>query len=243
LKPVTFLVPALAGVLGLVAGVLLAPVVRPPDAEAEAADEEKTAVARPIAGRGPEAMTVGTTEDPDSDGDFVEAVDVDKLVEEEEPETATVEEVRDEDGLTPDERAAVFRRENPEEWERIRKRRAAALEVMRQAAAERQGFLDTIDKAHLTAEQRKEHAAYAEALAVRNAARERIEAAHAAGKEAAVADYASFTKAERTLTAHAAGERRLLLEATARALGLENDDVPAFLEILERIDSCTRDLH
>lgn len=238
--------PLLAFASGLAAGVLLAPTVA---AKAEGG-AEKTDVADATVRRPPKASVKQKAVDPDAadgadggdEGDFVEALDPDQ-VPEEEAETATVEEVTDEDGLTPETRAEKFKRENPEEWERIRQRRAAAFEVMRKANAEKQNFLDTIDEAHLTAEQKQEHAAFAEALAVRNAARERIRAANEDGKEPVPADYRAFTTAERTLREKCDGERRLLLEATARSLGLGNDDVADFLGILERIDACTRDLH
>ena len=180
----------------------------------------------------------------DADGEFVDAVPADEVRDEPEDESgeATVEEVRDEDGLTDEELAEKFKRENPEEWERIQKRRRAMMAAIRKAAADNQNFLEAIEDAYLTEEQRKEHAAFADALATRNAMRDRVHAAVDAGKDPSSDDFRALTGAERTLRGKAEGERKLLLEATARSLGLEKDDVTAFVEILDGIDSCTRDL-
>ena len=242
----TFIVPTIAFVLGLGVGVLLMSVPRMNDGAAEGSAETpdvKSGRVRSESHRRAEKRDAESDEETnEEEGEFVEAVDADQVVEEE-TEEATVEEVRDEDGLTIEERAEKFKRENPEEWERIQKRRAAALEAARKVNAQKQDFLDTIDEKFLTADQKKEHAVFAEALAARNAARERINVANASGKEVAPADYRAYSEAERTLHAKANDERQLLLEAAARSLGLAGDDVPTFLNILKDIDSCTRDLH
>lgn len=241
-----FIIPLSAGVLGLVAGLLLAPVVSPTDLETQEEDRAVSSVPS-RRGKAPSAARKDASEDDedatsDDDDEFEEAVDAASVKDDDEPVEVTVEEVREEDGLTPEERAAKFKRENPEEWERIQKRRAAMMEAVRKAAAEKQNFLDAVEVAYLTEEQRKEHAAFAEALATRNASRDRVRAAVDAGKDPSSEDFRALSEAERTLHEKAEGERKLLLEATARSLGLEKDDITAFVGILDSIDSCTRDL-
>ena len=241
------IIPLSAGVLGLVAGLLLAPVVwmRPPDADAADPAVRRQAASAVDSDEVDEPGEEADGEASDGDDEFVEAVDADSVADDDEPVEVTVEEVRDDDGdgLTPEERAEKFKRENPEEWERIQNRRKAMLAAMRKAAKEKQDFIDAIDDAYLTAEQRKEHAAFAEALATRNASRDRVRAAVDAGKDPSPDDLRALSGAERTLHEKAEDERKLLLEATARSLGLEKDDVADFVGVLDGIDTCTRDLH
>ena len=238
------IIPLLTGVLGLAAGLLLAPAVwmQSSDVGGEVPAARRQTASDVDSDEADEPEEESDGEAADDDGEFVEAVDAASVKDDDEPEEVTVEEVRDEDGLTDEERAEKFKRENPEEWERIQKRRAAMLETMRKAAADNQDFLETIEDAYLTEEQRKEHAAYADALATRNASRDRVRAAVDAGKDPSSDDFRALTGAERTLREKAEGERKLLLEATARSLGLEKDDVKAFVGILDSIDSCTRNL-
>lgn len=191
-----------------------------------------------------EEESEGVTAAAESNEEFVEAVPAESVKDDDGDGEATVEEVRDEeDGLTDEERAEKFKRENPEEWERIQKRRQAMLDAQRKAQAKRQSFLDTINDEFLTAEQKKTHAAYAEALAAREAARERIRAAVAEGRDPDMEDYRTVNRSERTLHAHAAVERRTLLEAAARSVGLTGDDVGAFVDVLDQIDDAAPASH
>ena len=182
----------------------------------------------------------GVTVAAESDEKFVEAVSAESVKDDDEAGEATVEEVRDEeDGLTDEERAEKFKRENPEEWERIQKRRRAMMAELKKAAEKRQNFLDTVSDEYLTAEQRKTHAAYADALAARAAARERVRKAVDEGKEPETEDFRAINRADRVIRANAENEKRALQEAAARSVGLSGEDVATFVEILKDIEDAT----
>ena len=174
----------------------------------------------------------------EADGEFVEAVPADEVRDESEDGSgeAEVEEVRDEDGLTDEELREKFKREHPEEWARIQKRRKAQLEAMKKALAERKDFLRSIDDELLTEEQRKVHAAYRTALTVREAARERIRQATASGGEADAEDYRLMNQAERAIRENARAEHAALREALGRSLGISAAELPTFTETLKSID-------
>ena len=173
--------------------------------------------------------------------EFVTAVPADKVRDESEDESgeATVEEVRDEDGLTDEELAEKFKREHPEEWQRIQKRRRAMMAELKKAAERRQNFLDTVSDEYFTAEQRRTHATYAEALAARAAARERIRKAAEAEKDPDPEDLRAMNLADHVIRENAADEKRTLQEAAARSAGLAGEDVATFVEILKDIEDAT----
>ena len=177
----------------------------------------------------------------DADGKFVEAVPVEpEKDDKDQAGEATVEEVRDEDGLTDEELAEKFKRENPEEWARIRKRRKAMLDEMKKALANRKDFLAAIGDEFLSAEQRKVHAAYRTALTVREEARERIRKATASGGEAEVEDYRLMNQADRTIRENAQAEHTALREALGRSLGISDAELSTFTETLHSIDDAVK---
>ena len=178
----------------------------------------------------------------EADGEFVDAVPADEVRDEPEDESgeATVEEVRDEDGLTDEELAEKFKRENPEEWERIRKQRKARLDALKKALEDRKDFLTSISEEFLTAEQRKVHAAYRTALTAREDARERIRRAVASGGEADVEDYRLMNQADRLVREHAQTEHTALREALGRSLGISDAELSTFTETLELIDDAVK---
>ena len=178
----------------------------------------------------------------EADGEFVDAVPADEVRDEPEGESgeATVEEVRDEDGLTDEELAEKFKRENPEEWARIRKRRKAMLDEMKKALANRKDFLAAIGDEFLSAEQRKVHAAYRTALTAREEARERIRRATASGGEAEVEDYRLMNQADRMVREYAQAEHKALREAFGRSLGISDAELSTFTETLHSIDDAVK---
>lgn len=178
----------------------------------------------------------------EADGEFVDAVPADEVRDEPEGESgeATVEEVRDEDGLTDEELAEKFKRENPGEWARIRKRRKAMLDEMKKALANRKDFLAAIGDEFLSAEQRKVHAAYRTALTAREEARERIRRATASGGEADVEDYRLMNQADRMVREYAQAEHKALREAFGRSLGISDAELSTFTETLHSIDDAVK---
>ena len=154
----------------------------------------------------------------------------------------TVEEVKGEDGLTVDERVENLKREHPDEWEALQRRRESIRAARKAAADNRQEFLDSIDVSFFTEEQRKTHAAYADALAARQEARERMVAARQAGVAVSDADRAQLQASERVIREQGEAERAALFEAAARSFGVAaEEDVKRFRETIMAVLEATRE--
>ena len=157
-------------------------------------------------------------------------------------EAATVEEVKGEDGLTVDERVEKFKRERPDEFAALQRRREAIRAARKAAVDNRQEFLDSIDLTYFTEEQRKTHAAYADALAARQEARERMAAARQTGAAVSDEDRAQLQAAERVIREQGAAERAALLEAAARSVGVAGaEDLKRFRETISSIFEATHE--
>ena len=174
---------------------------------------------------------------------FAEAVSAEEFRREQSAaRTATVEEAKGEDSLTVDERMEKFRRERPDEFAALQRRRTAIRAERKAAADGHQDFLDSIDVSFLTEEQRKTHVAYADALAARQEARERMAAARRTGAAVSDADRAQLQTAERVIREQGEAERAALFEAAARSVGVENaEDVKRFRETISAIFEATRE--
>ena len=174
---------------------------------------------------------------------FTEAISAEEFRRQQRPvEAATVEEVKGEDGLTVDERMEKFKRERPDEFAALQRRRESIRAARKAAADNRQEFLDSIDLTYFTEEQRKTHAAYADALAARQEARERMAAARRAGAAVSDADRAQLQAAERVIREQGAAERAALFEAAARSFGVAaEEDVKRFRETISSILEMTRE--
>ncbi|MDO5318897.1 MAG: hypothetical protein Q4G65_09745 [bacterium] len=174
---------------------------------------------------------------------FVEAVSAEEFRRQQgSSQTAMVEEVKGEDGLTVDERMERFKRERPDEFAALQRRRESMRAARKAAAGRRQEFFDSIDLSFLTEEQRKTHVAYADALAARQEARERMAAARRTGAAVSDADRAQLQVAERVIREQGESERAALFEAVARSVGIENaDDVKDFRETISAILETTRE--
>lgn len=172
---------------------------------------------------------------------FAEAVSEEEFRRQQGPEqTATVEEVKGEDGLTIDERMEKFKRERPDEFAALQRRRESIRKARKAAADERLNFLDSIDTSFLTEEQRKTHVVYADALAARQEARERMAAARRTGVAVSDADRARLQAAERVIREQGEAERAALFEAAARSVGIEGtEDVRRFRETIQSILEAT----
>ena len=179
----------------------------------------------------------------DAEPQFAEAVSAEEFRRQQGPaEAATVEEVKGEDGLTVDERMEKFKRERPDEFAALQRRRESIRVARKAAAANRQEFLDSIDLSLLTEGQRKTHVAYADALAARQEARERLAAARRTGAAVSDADRAQLQAAERVIREQGEAERAALFEAAARSVGFENaEDLKRFRETILSIFEATRE--
>lgn len=174
---------------------------------------------------------------------FAEAVSEEEFRRQQSPsQTATVEEVKDEDGLTVDERVEKFKRERPDEFAALQRRRESIRAARKAAADNRQNFLDSIDLSFLSEDQRKTHVAYADALAARQEAQERMAAARRTGAAVSDADHAQLQAAERVIREQGEAERAALIEAAVRSVGLERaEDVKGFRELISAIFEATRE--
>ena len=174
---------------------------------------------------------------------FAEAVSADVFRRQRGPtQTATVEEVKGEDDLTVDERVEKFKRERPDEFAALQRRRESIRAARKAAADNRQEFLDSIDVTFFTEEQRKTHVAYADALAARQKARERMAVARRTGAMVSDADRAQLQAAERVIREQGEAERTALLEAAARAVGVEGvEDLKRFRETISAIFEATHE--
>ena len=173
---------------------------------------------------------------------FAEAISVEEFRRQQEAPAPKVEEVKGEDGLTADERLERFRREHPDEFAALQRRRESIRAARKAAADNRQDFLDSVDVTYLTEEQRKTHVAYADALAARQEARERMVAARRTGAAVSDADRAQLQAAERVIREQGEAERTVLLEAAARSVGVEGaEDLKRFRETISVIFEATRE--
>ena len=184
-----------------------------------------------------------TSEEADvAEPQFAEAISVEEFRRQQEAQAATVEEVKGEDGLTVDERVEKFKRERPDEFAALQRRRESIRAARKAAAADRQDFLDSIDVSYLTEEQRKTHVAYADALAARQEARERMAAARRTGAAISDEDRAQLQAAERVIREQGEAERAALFEAAARSVGVEGaEDLKRFRETISAIFEVTRE--
>ena len=174
---------------------------------------------------------------------FAEAISVDEFRRQQEAQTAMVEAVKGEDGLTVDERMEKFKRERPDEFAALQRRRESIRAARKAAADSRQDFLDSIDVSFLTEEQRKTHVAYADALAAQQEARERMAAARRTGAVVSDADRVQLQAAERVIREQGEDERAALLEAAARSVGVEGaEDLKRFRETISAIFEATHEL-
>lgn len=188
----------------------------------------------------PSDRTARDTNDED-DGDSVEAVEAATFVIGD-GVTEVVETAQEENPDMSEAGADPATELTAEDLAEIQRRRAAYRAELLQARARKLAFIDSINTDFLTDEQKAVHAEYAEALAARNAAKARIREAVKRGDESTGADRALVRECEAKLLSQAASERKLLLEAAARSVGLEGKAVGEFLDVLRSIDASTSDL-
>ena len=150
--------------------------------------------------------------------------------------------MKGEDGLTVDERVEKFKRERPDEFAALQRRRESIRAAQKATADNRLEFLNSIDVAFFTEEQRKTHAAYADSFAARQEARERMTAARLTGAAVSDADRAQLQVAERVIREQGEAERAALFEAAARSFGVAaEEDVKRFRETISSILEMTRE--
>ena len=190
------------------------------------------------------APNARVTRSPDEAGvaapQFAEAVSAAEFRRQQEAPAATVDEMKGEDGLTFDERVEKFKRERPDEFAALQRRRESIRAAQKATADNRLEFLNSIDVSFFTEEQRKTHAAYADSFAARQEARERMTAARLTGAAVSDADRAQLQVAERVIREQGEAERAALFEAAARSFGVSaEEDVKRFRETISLIFEAT----
>ena len=188
----------------------------------------------------PSDRTARDTNDED-DGDSVEAVEAATFVIGD-GVTEVVETAQEENPDMSEAGADPATELTAEDLAEIQRRRAAHREELLKARSRKLAFIDSINTDFLTEEQKTVHSEYAETLAARNAAKDRVRQAVERGVEPSLADRTLIHDCEMKLLAQSSAERKLLLEAAARSVGLEGAAVGDFLEILKSIDSSTSNL-
>ncbi len=171
---------------------------------------------------------------------FEEAVDSEVFAREQTagPEPK-VEEVRDEDGRTADERLERLRHDRPEEYEALVRRRQERLDARQREQGRRRDFLEAVDPALMSEDEQRLHREFTDALAARMELRETVRKAVERGEPVSEGDHAALREAERAVRQRAAAERTLLLRAAARSLGLEDEAIDGFQQTVEDICSAT----
>ncbi len=130
------------------------------------------------------------------------------------------------------ERLEQMKREDPEQYAEMQKRREEFRQSMEQRAQERATFIATVETKNMTDEQRENHEKLLETVARVNELTAQM--GQADGERSA------DLRHEMGETMHALGElygaeRRYLFEETARAIGYEGDQASAFAEHLQTI--------
>lgn len=134
-----------------------------------------------------------------------------------------------------EERMDQMRRENPDQYADMQRRREDFRQNMEQRVRDREDFLDAIDVAGMTPEQRQSHEQLLATVARMNALMaDMMENGRPRGEEGEAVRH-EMREAMMSLGQLYESERRYLLEATAKAAGYSGDDVQAFSEHIQTI--------
>jgi hypothetical protein len=130
------------------------------------------------------------------------------------------------------ERMERMRRENPEEYAEMQRRRAEFRQQMEQLARDRDDFLAAVDVKNMNQTQRANHDKLLETVAYVNALFKEMESAQGERRRELWREMAEAGAALETLYAE---ERRYLFEETARSMGYQGEDAGAFAEHMQSI--------
>lgn len=134
-----------------------------------------------------------------------------------------------------EERMEQMRRENPEQYADMQRRREDFRQSLEQRVRDREDFLDAIDVAGMTPEQRQNHEQLLATVARMNALMaDMMENGRPRGEEGESMRH-EMREAMMNLGQLYESERHYLLEATAKAAGYSGDDVQAFSEHIQTI--------
>ena len=138
------------------------------------------------------------------------------------------------------ERLEQLKREDPERYAEMEKRRREFQENMRQALDRRDDFLGAIDLSLLTPEQQEMHARFVDALAAQQAAIDTLNARAEAGEAPTEEARRAMREAMRQVRGLQGAERDALLSAVAVSMGLsEGEETEAFIGVVKEVYDST----
>lgn len=138
------------------------------------------------------------------------------------------------------ERLEQLKREDPERYAEMEKRRREFQENMRQALDRRDDFLGAIDLSLLTPEQQEMHARFVDALAAQQAAIDTLNARAEAGEAPTEEERRAMREAMRQVRGLQGAERDALLSAVAVSMGLsEGEETEAFIGVVKEVYDST----
>ena len=138
--------------------------------------------------------------------------------------------------MTRQERMEQLKRENPERYAEMERRRQEFQARMEEFQTRRDDFFANIDLELLTPTQQEMHFQYTEALAKQQAAIDRMRALAESGEEATEEDRAAIRESFRLVRGLQGAERDALLSAVATSMGLQaGEETETFVGVIKEV--------
>lgn len=138
--------------------------------------------------------------------------------------------------MTRQERMEQLKRENPERYAEMERRRQEFQARMEEFQTRRDDFFANIDLELLTPTQQEMHFQYTEALAKQQAAIDRMRALAESGEEATEEDRTAIRESFRLVRGLQGAERDALLSAVATSMGLQaGEETEAFVGVIKEV--------
>ena len=135
--------------------------------------------------------------------------------------------------MTRQERMEQLKRENPERYAEMERRRQANMEAFQ---TRREDFFANLDLELLTPEQQEMHFQYTEALAQQQAAIDRMRELAESGEEPTEEDRAAIRDSFRLVRGLQGAERDALLSAVATSMGLQaGEETETFVGVIKEV--------
>lgn len=138
--------------------------------------------------------------------------------------------------MTRQERMEQLKRENPERYAEMERRRQEFQARMEEFQTRRDDFFANIDLDLLTPTQQEMHFQYTEALAKQQVAIDRMRALAESGEEASEEDRAAIRESFRLVRGLQGAERDALLSAVATSMGLQaGEETDTFINVIKEV--------
>ncbi len=142
--------------------------------------------------------------------------------------------------MSPAERREQLKKEDPERYAEMEKRREQIRQQMQLAKENRDNFLSDIDMTLLTPEQQEIHLAYTEAIARQDELGEMMRAKFEAGEPFSEEEREAMFENRRNLRALQEQERTALLSAVGTSMGFNAEESADFANLIEEVYSATQ---